>query len=127
MIIAFAVLLVIVVLYNLGTLNFVERTRDYTTLSVLGFRKKELRRITMIENAATTMVGWLIGIPAGRWFLSQYVSNFSTITIEYTAHFTWINVTIASSIVWLSSLSTTFLVSQRIKKLDLVSALKNVD
>lgn len=40
MIIAFAVLLVIVVLYNLGTLNFVERTRDYTTLSVLGFRKK---------------------------------------------------------------------------------------
>ncbi|WP_373193575.1 ABC transporter permease [Enterococcus sp. RIT-PI-f] len=127
MIIAFAVLLVIVVLYNLGTLNFVERTRDYTTLSVLGFRKKELRRITMIENAATTMVGWLIGIPAGSWFLSQYVSTFSTITIEYTAHFTWINVAIASMIVWLSSLSTTFLVSQRLKKLDLVSALKNVD
>ena len=127
MIVAFAVLLVIVVLYNLGTLNFVERTRDYTTLSVLGFRKKELRRITMIENAATTMVGWLIGIPAGSWFLSQYVSTFSTITIEYTAHFTWINVAIASMIVWLSSLSTTFLVSQRLKKLDLVSALKNVD
>lgn len=127
MIIAFAVVLVIVVLYNLGTLNFVERTRDYTTLSVLGFSKRELRRITMIENVVTTGIGWLIGIPAGAWFLGQYVQTFSTIQIDYTPYLSVTNVAIASIIVWVCSLSTTFFVSRRIQRLDLVAALKDVD
>lgn len=127
MIIAFAVVLVIVVLYNLGTLNFVERTRDYTTLSMLGFSKKELRRITMIENVVTTSIGWLIGIPAGAWFLGQYVQTFSTIQIDYTPYLSVRNVAIASIIVWVCSLSTTFFVSQRIKKLNFVESLKNID
>ena len=40
MIIGFALLLVVVVLYSLGSLNFVERMRDYATLQVLGFSRK---------------------------------------------------------------------------------------
>lgn len=60
MIIGFALLLVIVVLYNLGSLNFVERMRDYATLQVLGFSKKNLQLITMIENLMSTSIGWIL-------------------------------------------------------------------
>ncbi|KPG69749.1 ABC transporter permease [Enterococcus sp. RIT-PI-f] len=127
MIIAFAILLVVVVLYNLGTLNFVERMRDYTTLNVLGMTNRELRRITMIENIFTTLIGWCVGIPAGSWFLTQYVQTFSTIHIDYQPYIYLPNVLIATSIVWICSLSTTIFVSQRIKKIDLVEALKNID
>ncbi|WP_207694323.1 hypothetical protein DOK67_0000906 [Enterococcus sp. DIV0212c] len=127
MIIAFAILLVVVVLYNLGTLNFVERTRDYATLRVLGFHKKELRRITMIENLFTTMIGWLIGIPLGLWFLDQYVKTFSTIHLEYTSYIGILNLTLASIVVWGCSLTTTFFIGRRIQKLDMVESLKGVD
>lgn len=127
MIIAFAVLLVIVVLYNLGTLNFVERTRDYATLRVLGFHKKELKRITMVENLFTTLIGWLIGIPLGLWFLDQYVKTFSTIHLEYTSYISLLNLSLASLVVWVCSLTTTFFIGRRIQKLDMVESLKSVD
>lgn len=127
MIIGFALLLVVVVLYNLGSLNFVERTRDYATLQVLGFSKRNLQNITMLENIATTSVGWLLGIPMGIWFLRQYVATFSTIRIEYTAYVTWQVLLMASVLVWFTSVFTTFIISQRIKKIDMVEALKGVE
>ncbi|MEI5993898.1 ABC transporter permease [Candidatus Enterococcus mansonii] len=127
MIIAFAILLVVVVLYNLGTLNFVERARDYATLRVLGFHKKELRKITMIENLFTTTIGWLIGIPLGLCFLDQYVNTFSTIHLEYTSYIGTLNLALASLVVWGCSLTTTFFIGRRIQKLDMVESLKGVD
>ena len=127
MIVGFAILLVVVVLYNLGSLNFVERTRDYATLSVLGFKKDELRRITMLENIGTTAIGWLLGLPLGFWFLTAYVKTFSTIKLEYTSYVTWHNILLSTVIVVLCSMSTTVFISSRIKHLDRVQALKGVE
>ncbi len=127
MIIAFAILLVVVVLYNLGSLNFVERERDYATLRVLGFHKKELRNITMIENIATTFLGWILGVPLGIWFLNLYVSTFSTIRLEYTSYVSAKTMILASVVVWGASMTTTLFISHRIKKLDMVEALKGVE
>ena len=127
MIIGFALLLVIVVLYNLGSLNFVERMRDYATLQVLGFSKKNLQLITLIENLMTTLIGWIFGIPMGIWFLRCYVATFSTIRIEYVAHITWQVILIASILVWITSAMTTLIISHKIKTIDMVDALKGVE
>lgn len=127
LIIAFAVLLIVIVLYNLGALSFVERSRDYATLSVLGIKRNELRNLTLIENLITTFVGWLIGIPAGIWFLGEYVNTFSTINLVYSPYINWITITVATVFVWVCSLSTTLLISRRIRKLDMVEALKGVE
>lgn len=127
MIIGFALLLVIVVLYNLGSLNFVERMRDYATLQVLGFSKKNLQLITMIENLMTTSIGWILGIPIGIWFLRCYVATFSTIRIEYTAYITWQVLLIASVLVWVTSAVTTLIISHKIKTINMVEALKGVE
>ncbi|WP_304249517.1 ABC transporter permease, partial [Limosilactobacillus gastricus] len=127
LIIVFAMLLIVVVLYNLGALSFVERSRDYATLSVLGIKKNELRTLTLIENLITTLIGWLIGIPAGIWFLGEYVNTFSTINLVYTPYVNWMTITLASGFVWLCSLSTSLLISRRIRKLDMVQALKGVE
>ncbi|QQP29458.1 ABC transporter permease [Lactobacillus ultunensis] len=127
LIIVFGALLIIIVLYNLGSLSFVERTRDYATLRVLGIHKKELRILTLIENLITTFVGWLIGIPAGIWFLGQYVNTFSTINLEYTRYYNWETILIATLFVWACSLSTTLFISRRIKSINMVQALKGVE
>jgi putative ABC transport system permease protein len=127
MIIGFALLLVVVVLYNLGSLNFVERMRDYATLQVLGFSKQNLQIITMIENLMTTSIGWIVGIPMGIWFLRRYVATFSTIRIEYTAYVTWQVLLSASILVWLTSAITTVIISHKIKTINMVEALKGVE
>lgn len=127
MIIGFALLLVIVVLYNLGSLNFVERMRDYATLQVLGFSKKNLQLITMIENLMSTSIGWILGIPMGICFLRCYVANFSTIRIEYTAYITWQVLLIASALVLVTSAVTTLIISHKIKTINMVETLKGVE
>ena len=119
--------LIVIVLYNLGSLSFVERTRDYATLRVLGTHRNEIRNLTLIENLMTTFVGWIIGIPAGIWFLGQYVSIFSTINLEYTRYFDWETIVISSVFVWICSLSTTLFISRRVKRIDMVQALKGVE
>ncbi|OOK95602.1 permease [Lactobacillus gasseri] len=127
LIIFFGALLIIIVLYNLGSLSFIERTRDYATLRVLGIHKKELQELTLIENLITTLIGWVVGIPAGIWFLGRYVDTFSTINLEYSRYYNWQTILLSSLFVWLCSLSTTLFISRRIKNIDMVQALKGVE
>lgn len=49
LIIISAIILIIVVLYSLGLLNFEDRYRDLATLPVLGFRKKELKLFCLLR------------------------------------------------------------------------------
>jgi len=127
LIVFFAVLLVVVVLYNLGALSFTERTRDYATLRVLGFHRREIRALAMRENIVTTLLGWLMGIPLGFWFLGQYVGTFSSFRIMYYPDLSISSFIIASCIVIGCSLATTFLLSRRIRKIDMVEAIKGVE
>lgn len=127
LIIMFAVILIVVVLYNLGSLGFIERYRDYATLRVLGMHKRELRKLTFVENIITTLIGWLIGIPAGIWFLDRYVATFTTLNIDYRPYINFETLFIASVFVWLCSMSTTLFLNRRIQKINMVKALKGVE
>ncbi|WP_435298958.1 ABC transporter permease [Timonella sp. A28] len=123
----FAIVLAVVVLYNLGALSFAERVRDYATLRVLGFRLSEIRSLASRENFFTTLVGWLIGIPAGWWFLTKYVGLFSTERAAYQPYLTPLSWAIASAITIGFALTATFLLTHRINRIDMTSALKSVE
>lgn len=123
----FAIVLAMVVLYNLGALSFTERIRDYATLRVLGFHNGELRRLASLENTFTTAIGWLIGIPAGWWFLGQYVGLFSTERATYQPHVTLVSFLLASAITIVFAMTATLLLTRRIKRIDMTSALKGVE
>ncbi|WP_257963524.1 ABC transporter permease [Carnobacterium maltaromaticum] len=60
-----ASLLLIVVLYNLGILNFGDRSRSLATLSVLGFKPFELKTFLSTENIILSIMGIVLGIPIG--------------------------------------------------------------
>ncbi|MDO5644675.1 MAG: ABC transporter permease [Dermabacter sp.] len=123
----FAVILAVVVLYNLGALSFTERIRDYATLRVLGFHHGELRSLASRENVTTTLVGWLAGIPAGWWFLGQYVGLFSTDRASYLPSMTATSLAVASAITIIFAMTATLLLTRRIKGIDMTSALKGVE
>ncbi|HBL67575.1 MAG TPA: cell division protein FtsX, partial [Firmicutes bacterium] len=58
-----AVVLALVVLYNLGILSFIERQRELATLKVLGFRTRKIRSLLITQNFWLTGVGIIVGIP----------------------------------------------------------------
>lgn len=127
LIIHFAILLVVIVLYNLGSLNFVERRHDYATIMVLGYRPIHLAMMSLLETLLTTLTGWLIGVPLGQWFLGQYLAQFSTPTMHYSSSISQQSYLIASLITWGTTILTALLMSLRLRTIDLVEALKETE
>ena len=62
---AAAVLLGIIVLYNLGVMSYAERYRDMATLKVIGFRNKQIRKLLISQNIWITVTGIILGFFAG--------------------------------------------------------------
>ncbi|MCH4071849.1 FtsX-like permease family protein [Pseudoramibacter sp.] len=68
-ILVFALLLSVLVLYNITTMNIGERTREIATLEVLGYKAAEVDGYIYREIVIMATFGILIGIPAGTAFL----------------------------------------------------------
>ena len=57
MITLIALALAFVICYNMGLMNFSERTREYATLKVLGYHQKEIRGL-IIGGKTTSSASW---------------------------------------------------------------------
>ncbi len=70
----FAILLAIVVLYNLALLNFNENIRNIATMKVLGFNRYEIAESLLYEIMTLTLIGSIAGLlisfPFGMLVLS---------------------------------------------------------
>jgi putative ABC transport system permease protein len=128
MLIFAAAVLAIVVLYNLGVLNFSERERDLATLSVLGFFEKELKRFLSIENILLSITGIILGIPVG---ISMHKKIFESAGMGDELDFTAIiyNKSFAMTIAFtfLIVIVVNFLLGNRIKSIKMTEALKSVE
>jgi len=122
-----ALLLGVVILYNLGILSYTERTREYATLKVLGFYQKEIRSFALRENLFITIIGWIIGIPIGFSFLNQYVKTVSMDSFDWVAKLTPLSFVIASLITVGCSIGVSLLLTQKVQKINMVEALKTVE
>ena len=118
-----AVLLGIVVLYNLGVMSYVERSRELATLKVLGFRDRHIGRLLISQNIWLTVIGVLIGLPAGVGVLSILML---TLADEYELKICLGVLTYSVSILLTFgvSLAVGLMVARKSKKIDMVEALK---
>lgn len=121
---AIAFVLVVIVLYNLSVLSFIERAREYNTFRVLGFHYGEIRLLASFENILILGLGALAGLPLGFQFLKLYCANFSNDTLKIYAAIAGADLARVCIIVFLCTLATTLLLSLRIRKIDMVQALK---
>ena len=121
-----AVVLGVVVLYNLGSLSFTERARELATLKVLGFQNKKIRSLLQRQNVWLTLLGIVIGVPAGYSFIGYMLS-----TISDSSDFaTYVSpLTLAASILttFLLSILVNLLMSRKIRSIDMVSSLKSIE
>ena len=121
-----AVALAILVLYNLGILSFTEMEREIATLKVLGFKTNVLRKLLLTQNLIFTSIGFILGIPLGFYFMTLMM-NAAGESLYYVPTLTWGNILICAAITFTISIGVNLLFSDKIRNLDMVEALKDVD
>ena len=124
--VAAAIVLGVVVLYNLGVMSYVERYRELATLKILGFRDKTIGRLLISQNIWLTVIGVLIGLPGGVGILKVLVVSLAS---EYELSITLGVLTYSVSILLTFgvSLLVGFMVARKNKKIDMVEALKGAE
>ena len=121
-----AVILGIVVLYNLGVMSYVERSRELATLKVLGFRSRKIGRLLISQNIWLTVIGVMIGLPAGvgvlHWLLYALASEYELkLMIGPMTYIVSILLTFGVSLL------VGWMVARKNKKIDMVEALKDAE
>ena len=121
--VAFSLLLAFVVLYNLGTMSYIERYRELATLKVLGFKNKKIGSILISQNTFTTIIGIILGCPLGY---ASLILLFKLLAAEYELTITCSYYVYIVSIVltFLVSLVVSYFTSLKVKKINMVEALK---
>ena len=122
----FACLLAVVVLYNLGLLSFTEIEREIATLKVLGFKTSALRRLLLTQNLWFTAIGFILGLPLGYYILDiMWQSSGDSFYILPSISLS--NFLLTAVITFALSILVNLLFSRKIKKLDMVESLKGVE
>ncbi len=121
-----AVLLGIVVLYNLGVLSFVEKTREVATLKVLGFKSSKIRNILQKQNIWLTVAGIGFGLYTG-WAMLYVICTTVSDTLDMYPIISMPTYLIAIAGTFAVSVSVNFMFSGKVKTIDMVDALKGVD
>lgn len=118
-----AVVLGIVVLYNLGAMSYVERSRELATLKVLGFRDKRIGKLLISQNIWLTVAGVIIGLPAGIGVLQALLI---TLGDEYELRLCLgvLTYSVSLLVTFGVSLAVGLMVARKNKKIDMVGALK---
>ncbi len=119
-------ILAFAVLYNMGILNFFERVRDLATLEVLGFHTGEIRPLVLMENIFSTVAGIIFGIPIGR-VISQIIADGFGEDMDLIGRITWDKVGAAAALTLLFAAIVNYIVSRKIKTIDMLQALKSVE
>lgn len=121
-----AVVLGVIVLYNMGVLSFMEKTREIATLKVLGFSSKRIRKILGQQNAWITVLGIVAGLILGYWFLDLIMQTMSE---DYDMPTVVYKMTYVYSVIgtWMVSTGVNRMLSGKVKTICMVDALKGVE
>ncbi|MBO4934067.1 MAG: FtsX-like permease family protein [Clostridia bacterium] len=121
-----AIILGIVVLYNLGVMSYVERSRELATLKVLGFRSKKIGRLLISQNVWLTVIGVILGLPAGlgtlQWMLTALASEY-----ELKLMLGPLTYSVSILLTFGVSILVGWMVARKNKKIDMVEALKSAE
>ncbi len=118
-----AVILGIVVLYNLGVMSYTERTREMATLKVLGFKDKKIGRLLIGQNLWLTVIGVALGIPAGIGVL-QYLLVALAAEYELSLAIGSITYAVSTLLTFGVSLIVGWMIARKSRKVDMVEAMK---
>lgn len=121
-----ALVLGVVVLYNLGVMSYTERYREMATLKVVGFRDRKIGRLLIGQNLWVTLVGIAAGIPLGvltlRYLCDALASEYEMrVTVRPLTYLIGFALTLGVSML------VSVAVAAKNKKINMVEALKGAE
>ncbi|MCI5736673.1 MAG: FtsX-like permease family protein [Methanobrevibacter ruminantium] len=120
----FAIVLAVVVLYNLGLLSFTEIQRELATLKVLGFNSKSLRRLLLTQNLWFSTIGFILAIP-GAYILMGIMMGSTGDEYCFPINIYLWNFVVSFLITFGLSVLVNLAFSRKIKKVNMVESLKS--
>ena len=111
----------------MGLMNFTERTRDYATLKVLGYHQKEIRRLMLRENNITALLGVAIGIWPGVYLTELILKTCEYDSMVFAPDVTVKSIALASLITFVFTYMIEWLLTRKVRSINMVEALKSVE
>lgn len=122
-----SVMLALIVLYNLTNINIEERKREISTLKVLGFKNDESINYIYRETWVLTAIGIVIGLIAGKILHYLVISVVTPPNVMLDPVLVFRGYLIATIITILITLTTRIIFYFKVKKINMVEALKAVE
>lgn len=117
--------LALVVLFNLTNINVSERERELATIKVLGFFNMEVTMYIVRETIIFTVLGILLGFGVGKiltWFI---ITTAASPMISFPLLIPISGYLFSAGLTILFSLLVMFITHRRLKKIDMITALKS--
>lgn len=121
-----AVLLGVIVLYNLGILSFTEKTREVATLKVLGFGSRKIRNILQEQNIWISLMGIFLGVPLGKLMMIGLCATMSS-NMDFSPVYSAKTYIYSVGGTFIVSILVNFMFSGKVKTINMVDALKGVE
>ena len=124
LIITIAILLGAIIIYNLGILSYSEKQYQFSTLKVLGFKDKQIKKIFIKQNNWIAFISILIGLPGGFYLTDWLFKTAIEEHYDFGAFITTRTYIIAAIGTFVISYLVSIFLARKIKKINMVTSLK---
>lgn len=120
-----AVLLAVVILYNLTNLNVSERIRELSTIKVLGFHTSETTMYIYRETILLSLLGILAGYGFGEWLHRYIITEVPPDEVMFDPAISWIALAAPAIVVAVVLAVLGWIVYRQLETVDMLEALKS--
>ena len=120
-----AIVLGVVIIYNMGVLSYSEKQYQFATLKVLGFTDKQIKKIFIKQNNWIAIVSIILGLPGGRLLVDWLFKAALDASFDFGTHIEILTFIIAAIGTYLVSYLVSKFLARKIPKIDMVSSLKS--
>lgn len=127
LLIGMSAVLALTVLFTLSNINVSERERELATIKVLGFKSKEVYSYVNKETLILTLIGILLGMPAGYGITYAILANVSIADIAFRVSVSAGAYLTAAILTMIFTFLVNKITNRTLRKINMVEALKSVE
>ena len=124
LIIGIAILLGVIIIYNMGILSYTEKQYQFATLKVLGFKDKQIKKIFIKQNNIISIIAIILGCPLGYYLTDWLFKTAIEESYDFGAFIHISTYLIAAVGTFMISYIVSKILAKKINKIDMVSSLK---
>lgn len=120
-----AAIIFVLLVYNIGAISLNNRLLDIRVFKTAGLKDRKLKHLLSIENLVVVVIASLISIPIGILIANSILNDIYEIaSVNMVLHPNYLSMFIIIVIALILISITSFLINQKIKKLNLAKLLK---